>query len=294
MHAPQQLFALMLTTALTAAVSAGEPAPHVRLNELARTSVETGCVSYRQIAEAVYGDALDDVVATKQAWRASHPNAKWTSEYEWLLGVAVNVRVAPPTHANSGEIAADYKLETNTATIPSASAGALLAHEVAHGLTRRSIRSDEQKQFVDARLDLAVAPPRGSFARESGFNLEWLSYVATQCEFEVRLQALNRYYFELENHVIDTPSTALRAIVALGVDLEPGEVVDACRGAGETLSRAEAQAVCTAPRFVWSSGPECFRNADDLRKALQMATAWNPDIRQTLLAKIALEAPGHF
>ncbi len=200
---------LLSLLALIAGVAAGAAgrAPHARLDLLAQGSLEVGRVSYEQIASAFYGGQLDEIMAAKRAWRLAHPDQIWASDYDLLLKVAVNVEIderGDGRNATEG-VLARYTLETNTARIPRASAGAMLAHEVAHGLTRRSIRTAGQCARVDERLALDAAPPTDTFARQSGFHLEWLSYVSTQVEFEVRLQALNRYHFEMTGRVIDSP-----------------------------------------------------------------------------------------
>ena len=297
MPIPKSSFLAALAIATAVAVAGGERAPHARLDLLAKGSVEVGHVCYEQIARAVYGGQLEEIIEKKRVWRHAHPEQPWLSDYDLLLKIAVNVEATSgrhDCHAPKG-ILARYSLETNTARIPRGSSGAILAHEVAHGLTRRSVRTAEQQSQVDMRLNLvAVAPPDSAFARESGFHLEWLTYVSSQVEFEVRLQALNRYHFEVTGRVIDSPAEALRAVASLGASLDPRVVARVLAGVGDPEAGLSAHALFATSHRIWSEVPECFRNADDLRKALQMAAAWDPEIRSTLLEKIAWEAPGHF
>jgi hypothetical protein len=267
--------------------------PHQRLDELARQSVETGLVSYRQVAETIYGSETDRIIELKRQWRQSQPDAIWLSDYDLLSSVAVRVRVEPRETLRRGQTAARYTLHTNTVTLPRETAGALLAHEAGHGLTRRSIRSDAAKGFVDPSLDVGLGAPRGSLARESSFDQQWLGYIATQAEFEIRLQALNRFHYLERGRVIDSPGEALHALAVLGVTLAPAEIEEivSSREAPVVLRQARATQLGDPGRLF---EPELFRNAHDVRRALQMAAAWDPGIRRDLLRKIAREAPGHF
>jgi len=296
MHTPRPLYVFAIGLILAGSLAAGERAPHARLELLAQDSIEIGRVSYEQIARAVYGDALEEITAMKRAWRLAHPDLPWASDYDLLAKVAVNVVPGQERESRAAAegVLARYTLETNTATIPRTNAGAMLAHEVAHGLTRRSIRTAEAVTRIDSRLALDLAPPTGSFAREGGFHFEWLSYISSQSEFEVRLQALNRYAFEMTGRAIETPADALRALASLGAKLETGELVPLLKPVEGKEAMSVARSIASTAQRPGLSVPPCFRNADDLRRALQMAAAWNPDVRSVLLEKIALEAPGHF
>jgi hypothetical protein len=296
MKAPKLTFALLsLVFTLVSADRVDGRGPHARLDLLAQDGVERGNVSYGQIVRAFYGEDAEAVLALKRSWRESRPDVSWLSEYDFLLDVAVNVVVDRRVGSTDpeGAVLARYTLETNTARIPRASAGAMLAHEVAHGLTRRSVRCVEKRASVDSRIALAGPPPEAFFARESGFHPGWLAYVCSQVEFEVRLQALNRVHYEVAGRVVDSPAEALRALVALGVDVSKKEAAAVLAALDVPEAESAARSVAGTTRRTWSHSREAFRNAEDLRLLIQMASGWNPDLRRSLLEKIALEAPGH-
>lgn len=278
---------------LLAFASGAGGAPSSRLNDLARAGVEAGLVSYHQVAEAVYGEALDAIVERKRAWREARPEVSWLSDYDLLLRVAVRVRVAPHG-ADDEPVRARYTLEHNLATIPHDFAGALLAHEVGHGLSRRSVRTRAAMTATDHDLALRDEPPARLLARDSGFDLRWLGYVTTQAEFEIRLQALNRFLFEMQGRAVLSPADALAALAGLGVELDARDVRRALAFHQGGADDATVRTVLRAPRHLHAARAEAFRNADDLRKAVQMAALWDPGMRTRLLEKVAREAPGHF
>lgn len=291
---PRLVFLLCSFACLLPVTCAAGSSPTERLHRLARASVERGGISYSELVAAFYGPDAGRLIAAKGAYRATHAAAEWVSDYDRLIDAPVTVRVGLPRRDGLGLVVAKYCPQTNTVTVESAAAGSdNLAHEVGHGLMRHTIRTEQQRNLVDHRILPGHAPSSPAQAEFCGFDPEWFNYFSRQCEIEVRMQALNRFYFAVCHAEIDSPASALRAIAALGVPLADADIAAILQANGTPVDPDELRSIRRTSHRDWASVREQFEDAFEIRTALTMASSWDAPLRRALLAKLALESPGH-
>lgn len=263
-------------------------------------AIRSGSVCYSDVLLAVYpGFDLQSTLATKSEWRLARGEAStFLTDYEGLAASASVAEVKPVRNPQLGStMIGRYEPRVHAIKIADTASDFAIVHEAGHALQRqalsdRSIHRAKSVRFTELEIDLR------SYAKRPGIDpidAKRLRYLASQDEFEVRLQDLNRFYAitGAGRPIMDSADT-IEALTRLGLTLDPEIVRWAMKGIGEIdEERIEAILGGADSEPLAADISKYFDDAYELRMLQKLSQKIDGDLWRNLLRKILLEAPGH-
>ena len=219
---------LPLFLALLASAVAGSPDQTLAALE------RQGGASYADLSRAFYGEQTATIFAAKVAYQQAHPEINWLADY------ATASRRIPLTSLPANHLAwqngAEGNYDSRTDSIILRAGGqspSNVIHELGHATQRARLLAqgphyEAALQRMSGRLGWSecnrMRYPAG-VARLVGRGYKFSShrfveYLCKNVEFEVRLQAMNRYYFAKRGRAILTPVDARDCLALAGVEHE--------------------------------------------------------------------------
>lgn len=273
------------------------------VQELRSVAIARGAITYSEVLEAIYPDTaeLSSFLAAKQEWRSEYGGRfVFLSDYS-TIGEYASISETTPTRNSSlgSTMIGRYEPRAHAIKIAHTASDFAIVHEAGHALQHkaladRSIRRSKSVTFTEVERNLRSASLNSSVNRMTARRLR---YLASQDEFEVRLQDLNRFHaLALGHGPIMNPLDAVRALTQLGLKLDGPSVAQALDGTPWSLTSEEAS------RFIANetAGPDYanfsrqfddayeFKMLQELSERTDEAELW-----PHLLRKILFEAPGH-
>lgn len=263
-------------------------------------AIRNGSVCYTDVIQTVYADFdLQSILAAKSDWRlARGSGSTFLTDYESLAASASVAEVKPVRNPQLGStMIGRYEPRVHAIKIADTASDFAIVHEAGHALQRRalsdrSIHRSKSVRFTELELNLR------SYSKRPGIDpidAKRLRYLASQDEFEVRLQDLNRFYaITGAGRPIMDPADAIDALARLGLDLEPEIVRWALQGIEQfDGERIEAILEHAHSEPVSADISRYFDDAYELRMLQKLSQKIDGDLWRNLLRKIILEAPGH-
>ncbi len=273
-----------------------------RAATLRRQAVAAGHLDYLDVEQAAYpaGVITDDVLAAKARWRAmvaARSGFTFLADYS-LSNEITHVRplVAVGDPALQSTLVAQYEATQHVIGIAPGASDFSVFHEAGHSLQRAALSARGTWQGRRAashapadRLEEALHA-----GRADDVSVQRLRYLASQDEFEVRLQDLNRFFATcVAGRPILSPSDSVRALAALGVPLETKEVSAVFAAAGQAVSGDEIDRLVAVAPITATESAQAFEDAHELCLLRRLILRVDPTYWPHVLAKIIFEAPGH-
>lgn len=273
-----------------------------RAGQLRHLALAQGQVTYAEVVASAYpaGVITDELLAIKAAWRESlGSRGPFTLLADYHLAntaATVTMLNATADPVLRSTLVAQYESIQHRIGLASAASDFCIYHEAGHALQRAALRARgcgeapwAASHATHDRFDALLQS-----GRADATSVARLRYLASQDEFEVRLQDLNRFFaLCVEGRPILSARDSLRALAALGVPVSFDDAHAAFSTGGESLSESDHQAIMGSIPAVPASSVDLFEDAQELRLLRRLALRTDPDGWHWILAKIIFEAPGH-
>jgi len=264
---------------------------------LAAAIAEEG-IAYRDVVDVAYGTGTIDagLLARKAGWRRRQAN-----EFTFLTDYSLIRMVTPVRKVNAvrddatGETMHGIYAQPENVILVSGSNPTVLFHETGHVLQRGIVSPAPGMTNPEAPNTLDGSPEiYGAFeAGRIGDDEERrLTYLASQKEFEMLLQDLNRMHAVfLGGEPIMTPKDAVRALHLIGLTQDREQVSAVV--AGTEWSRVSDEVDQLPYLALAPDAPKIFPDAARVVELHTLAQQANPALWQRIYRKILFEAPGH-
>lgn len=201
--------------------------------------VTQGGSSYIEFSRAFYGEQTEAVFAAKAAYQQAHPESRWLADYSVDAARRIGMEVRPAnSFAFKGGADGCYDsrsdrilLKEQARLSPSDS-----IHELGHAVQRTRLLAEGNSYQAALRRITSKAGwsecnrnriryPSGIakwMGKEHRFSSHpFVVYVCNNTEFEVRLQAMNRYYYAKTGRAIMSTQQGRECLALAAVEADP-------------------------------------------------------------------------
>ncbi|MDQ8204323.1 hypothetical protein [Pelagicoccus sp. SDUM812003] len=273
------------------------------VRQLRIQALAQGFISYSEVLTCVYAELpdLSEILQAKRDWRQRYGRDHiYLSNYDALSEAATVSKALPLRNRQlASTIVARYESRDHAIRIADIASDFSIVHESGHALQRealveRCVRRSQSVNFTSFEINFPSYLKRTGV---DGRSAKRLRYLTSQDELEVRMQDLNRFYaVAIAGRPILTPHETIEAMATIGLRLEVDSLVSALEAAKAPMAdRREVAAILARAKAI----PEparalsCFDDASELLMMQRLTERIDPELWQTLLARLLVETPGH-